>query len=79
VGEETMKETTAAEINVGGRLRWVVAAMINLGARDPAVSNGYTCESSSAKEKWKREVRGLHRRRRVSGGGNGAAAGAPNW
>jgi hypothetical protein len=51
VGEETMKETTAAEINVVGRLRWVAAAMINLGARDPAVSNGYTCESSSAKEK----------------------------
>jgi hypothetical protein len=39
VVEETMKETAAAEINVGGRLQWVVAAMIDLGARDPAVSN----------------------------------------
>jgi hypothetical protein len=39
VGEETMKETAAAEINVGGRLRWVVTATIDLGARDPAVSN----------------------------------------
>jgi hypothetical protein len=51
VGEETMKETTAAEINVGGRLQWVAAAMIDLGARDPVVSNGYTCESSSTKKK----------------------------
>jgi hypothetical protein len=34
-----MKETAAAEINAGGRLRWVVKATIDLGARDPAVSN----------------------------------------
>jgi hypothetical protein len=46
-----MKETTALKINVGGQLQWVAAAMIDLGARDPAVSNGYTCESSSTKKK----------------------------
>jgi hypothetical protein len=46
-----MKETTTTtKINVGGRLRWVATATIDLGARDPAVSNGCTCESSSAKE-----------------------------
>jgi hypothetical protein len=39
VGEESMKETAAAEINIGGRLRWVATATIILGARDPAVSN----------------------------------------
>jgi hypothetical protein len=39
VVEETMKETAAAEINVSGRLQWVAVAMIDLGARDPAVSN----------------------------------------
>jgi hypothetical protein len=33
-----MKETAAAEINVGGRLRWVATAMNEMGARDPAVS-----------------------------------------
>jgi hypothetical protein len=51
VGEKTMKETTVAEINVGGRLQWVAAAIIDLGARNPAVSNGYTYESSSTKKK----------------------------
>jgi hypothetical protein len=39
VGEESMKEMAAAEINVGGRLRWVAMATSELGARDPAVSN----------------------------------------
>jgi hypothetical protein len=39
VGEEPMKETAVAEINVGGRLRWVATATNDLGARDPAVSN----------------------------------------
>jgi hypothetical protein len=39
VGAETMKETAATEINVGGRLRWVTTATIDLGARDPAISN----------------------------------------
>jgi hypothetical protein len=39
VGEESMKETAAAEINAGGRLRWVATATSELGARDPAVSN----------------------------------------
>jgi hypothetical protein len=31
VGEESMKETAAAEINVGGRLRWVATATNELG------------------------------------------------
>jgi hypothetical protein len=39
VGEGSMKETAAAEINVGGRLRWVATATSELGARDPVVSN----------------------------------------
>jgi hypothetical protein len=39
VGEESMKETAAAEINVGGWLRWVATATNELGDRDPAVSN----------------------------------------
>jgi actin-like ATPase involved in cell morphogenesis len=39
VGEEPMKETAVAEINVGGRLRWVATATNDLGTRDPAVSN----------------------------------------
>jgi actin-like ATPase involved in cell morphogenesis len=39
VGEEPMKETAVAEINVGGRLRWVATATNDWGARDPAVSN----------------------------------------
>jgi hypothetical protein len=39
VGEELMKETAAAEINVGGRLRWMASATSELGARDPTVSN----------------------------------------
>jgi hypothetical protein len=34
-----MKEMEAAEINVGGRLRWVATATNDLGARDLAVSN----------------------------------------
>jgi hypothetical protein len=51
VVEETMKETAAAEINVGGRLQCVAAVVIDLDARDPAISNYYTCESSSTKKK----------------------------
>jgi hypothetical protein len=39
VGEESMKEVAAAEINAGGWLRWVVTATSEMGARDPAVSN----------------------------------------
>jgi hypothetical protein len=39
VGEESMKEAAAEEINAGGRLRWVATAASELGARDPVVSN----------------------------------------
>jgi hypothetical protein len=39
VGEESMKETAAAEINVGSRLQWVATATSELGGRDPTVSN----------------------------------------
>jgi hypothetical protein len=39
VGEESVKETAAAEINVGGWLRWVATATNDLGARDPVASN----------------------------------------
>jgi hypothetical protein len=39
LGEESMKEAAAAEINAGGRLRWVAMATSEMGARDPAVSN----------------------------------------
>jgi hypothetical protein len=34
-----MKEAAAAEINTGGRLRWVATATSELGARDAEVSN----------------------------------------
>jgi hypothetical protein len=39
VGEGLMKEAATAEINAGGRLRWVATAASELGSRDPAVSN----------------------------------------
>jgi hypothetical protein len=34
-----MKEAAAAEINAGGRLRWVATAASEMGAGDPAISN----------------------------------------
>jgi hypothetical protein len=39
VGKESMKVAAAAEINAGGRLRWVATAASELGVRGPAGSN----------------------------------------
>jgi hypothetical protein len=34
-----MKEAAAAEINAGGRLRWVATVASELGVGDPEISN----------------------------------------
>jgi hypothetical protein len=39
VGEDLMEEAAEAEINAGGRLRWVATAASEWGTGDPAVSN----------------------------------------
>jgi hypothetical protein len=72
-----MEEAAAAEINTGVRTSTGGDGELDWGTRGPADSNGYMNKFTNAKRKRTGGVEGLHRRRKSSGGGNGAVAGAP--
>jgi hypothetical protein len=72
-----MEEAAAAKINAGDRTSTGGDDELNWGAREPADSNRYTNEFTNAKRKRTGGVEELHRRRKSTGSGNGAAAGGP--
>jgi hypothetical protein len=72
-----MEEAAAAEINTGGRTSTGSDGELDWGARGPADSNGYMNKFTNTKKKRTGGVEELHRWRKSSGGGNGAAAGGP--